>query len=249
MSRFQLEVCVDSVESAVNAFHGGADRLELCSNLVIGGTTPSASLFRLIQQACDMKINVLIRPRFGDFCYTDYEFAQMLEDVKIFKALGANGVVIGILTPEGKLDVPRMKELVKAAEGIDVTLHRAFDMCDDYQEALETAYQLGVHTILTSGGKNNAIDGVEVLEQLVASKKVDILIGSGVKLDTISDIYEKTKAMNYHMSGKEVLESEMVYRNKDVYMGLDGISEYSIFRTNEAHIREVMNLLESMGDS
>lgn len=248
MKDFVLEVCVDSLESAMNAYQGGGNRLELCANLIIGGTTPSVTLFKQIKESCDIKINVLIRPRFGDFCYSDSELEQIREDILAFKELGANGVVIGVLIPEGKLDVEKMKPLMEAAEGMEVTLHRAFDMCDDYMEALDAAAELGIHTILTSGGKNNAIDGAELLAQLIEKNKVDILIGSGVSLSTIGPLYEATHGKNYHMSGKVVLDSKMIYRNQEVFMGLDGISEYSIFQTSENNIREAQELLSSLGE-
>ena len=128
MNKPLIEACVDSHASCMAAARGGADRLELCAHLAIGGTTPSPVVFRQVQRDCDVKINVLIRPRFGDFLYTDIEMEEMCEEIKTFRDLGANGVVIGVLTPDGDLDVEKMKRLMECAGGIDVTLHRAFDM-------------------------------------------------------------------------------------------------------------------------
>ncbi len=163
MKRYLLEACVDSVESAVAAAENGADRLELCGNLVIGGTTPEGPLFELIRERCSTPINVLIRPRYGDFLYTEDEFAIICRSVKNFRAMGANGVVIGCLTPQGDLDLERMKRLCDLAGDIHVTLHRAFDMCREPEQALEEAITLGCRTILTSGQKISCLEGIELL--------------------------------------------------------------------------------------
>ena len=136
MSKFTLEVCADSVESVLAAEKGGADRIELCGNVVIGGTTPSESLFREIRRYSDIKIHALIRPRFGDFCYTEYEFDIIRSEVRRFRELGAQGVVIGMLRPDGSLDVEHLAQLMEEAKGMSVTLHRAFDVCRDPMEAL-----------------------------------------------------------------------------------------------------------------
>lgn len=240
-----LEVCVDSVESAIAAAEGGADRLELCANLLIGGTTPSVALFNEIRKVTDIPIRALIRPRFGDFCYTDYEFSIIREEVKTFKALGADGVVIGILTPDGSLDMQRMKVLMEEAKGIPVTLHRAFDVCANPYEALEQAKELGIDTILTSGQKNNCIEGKELLKELVglAGEDINILIGSGVNAEVISELASYTKANHFHMSGKMNVESEMNYRKEDVAMGLPMMSEYIIWRTDKEAISDAKNVL------
>ena len=134
MNKPLIEACVDSYASCMAAAKGGADRLELCANLAIGGTTPSAAVFKQVQRDCDVKINVLIRPRFGDFLYTEPEMEEMCEEIKMFRDLGANGVVIGTLTPDGQLDLEKMRRLMDCAGGIDVTLHRAFDMTRDPYE-------------------------------------------------------------------------------------------------------------------
>mgnify|MGYP000087339069 FL=1 len=134
MSKFTLEVCADSVESVLAAEKGGADRIELCGNVVIGGTTPSESLFREIRRHSDIKIHALIRPRFGDFCYTEYEFDIIRSEVRRFRELGAQGVVIGMLRPDGSLDVEHLAQLMEEAKGMSVTLHRAFDVCRDPME-------------------------------------------------------------------------------------------------------------------
>ena len=154
MTDFILEACVDSVESALAAARGGASRLELCGSLVIGGTTPNPWLFQEIRKHTDIRIHVLIRPRFGDFCYTNEEFVLIREAVKEFRKLGAEGVVIGCLKPDGTMNMEQMKILMEEAEGMSVTLHRAFDVCADPYETMEQAISLGIDTILTSGQKN-----------------------------------------------------------------------------------------------
>lgn len=248
MKNYILETCVDSVESAIAASKAGATRVELCSNLVIGGTSPSKCLFEEIRKHTDIPVHALLRPRFGDFCYSSHEFEILLNEVKMFQELGAEGVVIGILTPDGELDCERMAKLIEAAKGMHITLHRAFDMCKDPFVCLEQAKKLGVNTILTSGQKNNCVDGADLLKELVEKSegKIEILIGSGVSAKVIPTMYEKTKATSYHMSGKEVLESKMIYRNEHVSMGVATLDEYGIWQTREENIREAIEVLERL---
>ena len=147
MGKYVLEVCADCVESAIAAEKGGADRIELCSNLVIGGVTPGQALFKLVRKYTDIRVRVLLRPRYGDYCYNDYEFEQLKEEVQMYRELGASGVVVGMLNPDGTLDTGRMSELVKAAGNMDVALHRCFDVCADPYKALEEAVSMGMKTI------------------------------------------------------------------------------------------------------
>lgn len=247
MSKFTFEVCADSVESVLAAQKGGADRIELCGNVVIGGTTPSESLYREIRKHSDIKIHALIRPRFGDFCYTEYEFNIIRAEVKRFRELGAQGVVIGMLKPDGSLDMEHMKMLMEEADGMSVTLHRAFDVCKDPMEALEQAVSLGINTILTSGQKNNCVEGTPLLAELVkkSAGRIHIMAGAGVNAEAVSSIYEKTGITDYHMTGKIVLESEMQYRKEGVNMGLPSLSEFEIFRTSEQEVRKARNVLNS----
>lgn len=242
----RLEICVDSVESAINALRGGADRLEICSNLVIGGTTPGVSQFRQIREACDIALNVLIRPRFGDFLYTDAEFRMIAEDVQMFKELGADGVVVGCLKEDGSLDLEKMKELRKRADGIRMTLHRAFDVCRDPYQTLEESIELGIDTILTSGQQDNCMDGSAVLAELIrqADNRIEILVGSGVNAEVIEKLMDEIHASSFHMSGKERLDSGMLYRNEKVHMGIPGMSEFDIFRTDERQIRRARRILD-----
>ena len=248
MEKYILECCVDSVESAIEAEEGGANRIELCSALVIGGLSPSKALFEKVKENVSIKIHVLLRPRFGDFCYTDFEHEIIKQEIRMFKELGADGVVIGTLKPDGSLNLEQMKELVKEAEGMSITLHRAFDMCGDPYQTLEEVKELGIHTILTSGQKNSCIDGKDLLGELVAKAngEVDILIGGGVDVSVIPALYESTGATSYHMSGKITLDSEMQYRKEDVSMGVASMSEYQIWRTSAERVAKVKVVLEQL---
>ena len=245
---YTLECCVDSVESAIAAKKGGADRLELCSAPVIGGLSPSQALYRKIREQADIPIRVLLRPRFGDFCYTDYEHEILKEEVRSFCKLGADGIVIGTMKPDGTLNLEQMKELMEEAQGMTVTLHRAFDMCQDPFQTLEEAKRLGIHTILTSGQKNVCTEGMDLLKELVeqAQGKTEILVGGGVDASVLPVLAEKTKAKAFHMSGKVSIESEMQYRKQDVSMGVASVSEYEIWRTSEKRIREARRVLDHL---
>lgn len=248
VNNFVLEVCADSVESVLAAQRGMATRIELCGNLLIGGTTPGICLFQKVREVSDIRIHVLIRPRFGDFCYTDYEFEIIKREVEQFRGLGAEGVVIGILKQDGTLDLERMEILMEAAGTMSVTLHRAFDLCRDPYRAMEQAKMLGIHTILTSGQRNSCREGKELLRELVSMEKgkTDILIGGGVDADVIRDLQPYTKAHAFHMSGKEKIESPMKYRKEGVSMGLPSFDEFTIFRTGEENVRRARTVLEEL---
>ena len=246
MEKYLLEVCVDSVESAIAAANGGADRIELCSNLLIGGTTPSLSLFNEIKSLIDIPINILVRPRFGDFYYSKYEVRTMVEDIKAFNKSGANGVVIGCLDENGDLDVDKMNRLISAADGIDITLHRAFDVCRNPMQCLETAKYMGINTILTSGQKANCVDGIDLLKDLVSHSdgKIDIMVGSGLNSSNIKEIASYTKATSFHMSGKKEVASPMLYKKDDVPMGLSIASEFARWVTDEEEVRKAKKEIE-----
>ena len=245
-----LECCVDSVESAIAAKNGGADRLELCQGLVIGGVTPGTALFQEIKNQMDIRIHALMRPRFGDFCYTRHEIDILCGDIRTFRKLGADAVVIGALKPDGTLDVEAMKRMIDAAGDMSITLHRAFDVCRDPFEALETAKELGVNTILTSGQRKSAKEGVEILKQLAlkADGKVDIMAGAGIDADAIRYLAPKTGITTFHMSGKMTLDSRMVYRKEGINMGLPSMSEFEIWRTDEKKVEEAREVLDRVAE-
>lgn len=243
-----LEVCVDSVESAVSAARGGATRLELCANLVIGGTSPDEDLFRMVRERVDIPVRVLLRPRFGDFLYSEEEFELLRRQVRRFAALGADGIVIGMLRPDGTLDEARMAELISLAGGCGVTLHRAFDVCRDPLEALDAAVRLGVDTILTSGQQASCAQGSELLRELVARSggRPQILIGAGVSADVIRTLQPATGADAFHLSAKRTENSRMTFRREGVPMGLPGISEFEVWRCDETAVRAARQTLEAL---
>ena len=243
-----LEVCVDSVESAVSAARGGATRLELCANLVIGGTSPDEDLFRMVRERVDIPVRVLLRPRFGDFLYSEEEFELLRRQMRRFAALGADGIVIGMLRPDGTLDEARMAELISLAGGCGVTLHRAFDVCRDPLEALDAAVRLGVDTILTSGQQASCAQGSELLRELVARSggRPQILIGAGVSADVIRTLQPATGAGAFHLSAKRTENSRMTFRREGVPMGLPGISEFEVWRCDETAVRAARQTIEAL---
>ncbi|SHK73516.1 copper homeostasis protein [Anaerocolumna jejuensis DSM 15929] len=248
MKDFVLEVCADSVESVLAGEHGGATRIELCGNLVIGGTTPSPKLIEEIRKHSHIPIHVLIRPRYGDFCYTAYEYSIMKEEVRMFRELGAEGVVIGVLKPEGTLNMEAVYGLMEEAEGMSVTLHRAFDMSAEPYETMEQAISLEMDTILTSGQKNICTEGAPLLKSLREKSRGRICIqaGGGVNAAVIPGVYRTSGVTAYHMSGKAALDSAMTYRKEEVNMGLPSLSEYTIYRTREESIRQARQVLEEI---
>lgn len=247
MKKKILEVCVDSVESAINAAAGGADRLELCGDLIVGGVTPSMSLYERIKEKVGIPVHVLLRPRFGDFLYSEEEFEVLCRQAKWYRRVGADALVIGCLSAEGRLDKDQMGRLMEAAGELPITLHRAFDMCENLEEALEDAKKLGVRTILTSGGCASALEGVKILGRLQEqSGEVQIMAGAGVNARVIPEIYEQTGITVYHMSGKKTLESQMIYRNPRVNMGLPQLSEYEIWQTDAEEVKKAKTIVETL---
>ena len=249
MKNYILECCVDSVESAIHAANGGASRVELCSNLIIGGTTPDVALVKEIRKYTDIRIHALIRPRFGDFCYTKHEMEIMKRQIRALKEAGVEGVVIGVLDEDGNLDIIKMKQLLHETSGLSVTLHRAFDMCCNPYEALEQSIALGINTILTSGQKQSAWEGRELLTELIqkANGRIDIMAGAGINSSEIQKLIPVTGGSSFHMSGKVTLDSPMKYRKEDVSMGLPSLSEYEIWQTSEIAVRKAMEVLEYAG--
>ena len=248
MENYILECCVDRLASAINGEKGGANRFELCANLVIGGTTPSLTLFRQVRKHTNLPVHVLIRNRFGDFCYNDDEIEEMCDSIKAFADEGADGVVVGALTLEGDLDEKALRKFAKSAGKAKLVLHRAFDMCREPFAALSKAKELGIDTILTSGQKGNCVDGSPLIKELIerAGKDINILIGAGVSADAIKKVYEMTGGTNYHMSGKKVIESKMAYRREEVSMGLPSLSEYDIWETSAEEIAKAVKVLKEL---
>lgn len=254
--RSVLEVCVDSTASALAAKRGGADRLELCADLIVGGTTPSLTLVQQVKAETGLPVRALLRPRFGDFCYDSYELAQMEQLAAELVEAGADGIVTGVLTPEGALDADAMQPIYaasrkaaeKAGRPVACTLHRAFDVCVDPFAALEAAREMGLCTILTSGQAASAPQGAALLRQLTeqAGKDVEILAGAGVSAQNIPVLAAQTGVRAFHLSGKQVLQSRMTFRREGVPMGLPGFSEFEVWQTSEANIRAARQALDSL---
>jgi copper homeostasis protein len=216
-----VEVCVESVESAVAAEKGGAQRVELCCALLEGGLTPSAGSIALARERLGIGLNVIVRPRGGDFLYTEAEHEAMLRDVENAKALGADGVVIGVLTAGGEVDAARTRELAARARPMAVTFHRAFDMTRDPFEALESLISLGIDRVLTSGQEESALEGLDLLRGLVAraGDRITVMVCGNLTEKNIEKVARETGAREIHITGFVDVESGMTFRNPRVYMG------------------------------
>lgn len=244
-----VEICVDSLQSALSAEKGGASRIELCDNLMGGGTTPSAGMIELARKYLTIDINVMIRPRSGDFCYSALELEVMKRDIEIAKKYGVNGIVIGALKPNGEIDINMMKELIQLARPLTVTFHRAFDMTKDPFESLDILIDLGVERILTSGKESNAIQGVDLIRELVkrAEDKIIIMSGAGINEENVRGIIDNTGVKEIHLSAKKRVESIMEYRNHKINMGGSLIvSEYDNYFTCEESVRNIAKILNNI---
>ncbi|WP_369712675.1 copper homeostasis protein CutC [Leptotrichia sp. HSP-342] len=249
MKKYTLEICVDSVKSAINAQRGGATRLELCSNLIIGGTTPTKSLFKEVKKNVDIPINVLIRPRFGDFLYSDYDINIIRNEIKIFREAGVNGIVVGVLTKDGEIDVDNMKKFIDEAQNIPITFHRAFDVCKNPIKAFHQLQELKIQNILTSGQAQNCLKGKKLLKELVDlsnknNEKTRILVGAGLNIENIEEIADFTGAVNFHFSAKKIKQSKMKYRKQNVNMGLKEFDEFEILETDDKLVRKMTDYLQ-----
>lgn len=245
---YRLEVCVENMASALAAQEAGADRIELCANLMIGGTTPSMQLYEQIRTRTQLDVRILIRPRFGDFCYDVYEVEEMTEQIRLFRRAGAQGVVIGVLRPDGSLDIEVMRRMIEAAGDMRVTLHRAFDVCADGAQCLEDAVGLGIGTILTSGRCEDALAGAEELRKFTeqAAGRIDIMAGGGICADVIEDLAHRSGIRTFHMSGKKIVESSMKYRNHKVSMGVKGFDEFERWQSDPLQIKRALTVLRSI---
>jgi len=239
-----LEICSNSLQSAINAQQAGAHRVELCENLEQGGTTPSYGLLTLARKNLSIKINVLIRPRPGDFLYSDLEFDIIKEDIKMCKQLGVDGIVCGILLANGDVDLVRTKALVELAKPMSFTFHRAFDFTNDPFKALEDVISTGADRILTSGQQPTAIQGEHLIRELVrlSNNRIIIMPGSGVNADNIEYLLE-TGATEFHMSGTESIESKMTFRKFGMTLG-NPETDYKILESNIDKIKMVLTLLK-----
>ena len=245
-----LEICVDSLASARAAIRGGADRLELCSALAIGGLTPYEALLRQIRSESEIPVRCLMRPRAGDFLYTPEEIDLMAMQMEALRAAGANGFVIGCLTAEGNLDGKAMEPLLRAADALGLTLHRCIDVSFDPVQTYLDAKNMGFDTVLTSGAASNCRLGAQTIGKLLQLRDEiggpEVLIGAGVSAAVIADFRATHPAARaFHMSGKKDLESGMLFRRENVPMGLPGLDEWHIQQTGEENVRAARNALDA----
>ncbi len=216
-----LEICIDSVESAIASAEGGADRVEFCANLLEGGTTPSLGAIRECKRRAPIALSVMVRPRGGDFCHSREEFAVMEEDVRIFKEEGVDCLVFGLLTPDGTIDTERTQRLIELARPLQVTFHRAFDMTRDPFEALDALIELGVDRLLTSGQEPSVFEGTELVRQLVdrAGDRLIVMPGCGITMKNLARVIAETNAREVHVAAPAAQPSQMTFRNERVFMG------------------------------
>lgn len=242
-----LEVCAGSLSSALNAQAGGANRIELCDNLSQGGTTPSPGIIQQAVKMLKIPVFVLIRPRAGDFLYSDAEFDAMKEDILFCKEHRAEGVVLGILNPEGSVDMIRTGELVRLAKPMQVTFHRAFDMVRDPFQSMENIIKLGIDRILTSGQGDKASDGARLIRELIiqSAGRIIIMPGAGINEENILLLEQTTKAVEYHASLRGPVKSRMLYQNKRSFMGDSTKDEYSWMETDADRVIRFIGILNS----
>jgi copper homeostasis protein len=241
---FSLEICCDSIDSVLAAERGGAQRIELCSSLLEGGLTPSAGFIRTARANASIALFVMIRPRGGDFCYSDAEFAAMREDILIAKSSGADGLVLGLLNQDGAVDVARTAALVQLAAPLPVTFHRAFDLSADLDRSLEEVIQTGAQRILTSGGMALAPEGVKQIRRLVeiAGERIKIMAGSGINSKNAAEVIAQTGVHEIHASAKARVPGAMRYR-RNVPMGSTGNDESARFIASEEEVRALAGVL------
>jgi Uncharacterized protein involved in copper resistance len=240
-----IEICVDSIASAVAAERGGASRVELCSDLLEGGVTPSAGLIEAVRARLSIGLHLIIRPRPGDFCYQQEEIEIMRLDIAAAKNLGADGVVLGVLDPAGNVDVHRTRELVELARPLSVTFHRAFDMSEDLFRALEDVCTTGADRILTSGGEPTCVQGADTIARLVkaASDRITIMACGGIRHDNAASIVERTGVREIHAGLSSAVTSPMQYRKPDMSVGEAGGREYQRMQVVKEDVRKLKHVV------
>jgi len=244
-----IEVVVYNIESAIQAQAGGADRIEVCDNPSQGGTTPSFGFIETVRRKVNIAVFVMIRPRGGDFLYSADEFDSMKIDIAQCKNIGVDGVVFGILNPDGTLDKKRCKELIDLARPLQVTCHRCFDMTPNPYQALEDCIEVGFKRILTSGQHSTAINGIKIIQKLIqlAEEKIVIMPGSEVNEQTVGQIIKQSKAKEIHFSATAFRESAMTYKNRLIKgMGTMNGNEFTLRTVDSNKIRKIRNSAEGI---
>lgn len=241
-----LEIAVFNIESALAAASAGANRIELCSAPSGGGLTPSAGTMRIAREKISIPIYCMIRPREGDFCYSNTEFETMLYEIDIAKTTGMNGIVAGILLPDGSVDIKRMKTIVKTASPMGVTFHRAFDLTRNLKDAMESIIETGCKRILTSGGEPTAEQGISSIQNLISESagRIIIMPGSGIRANNILHLIKSTCAHEIHLSARKYINGSMLYRTKNVSMASNNpIPDYEIMTADTSLIQEILRII------
>lgn len=238
----EVEVAADSVESALAAAAGGAHRIELFSNPLEGGVTPSAGLIAITRQRTSLPLHILIRPRGGDFCYSPDEFQAMKRDIILTKQFRVDGIAVGVLTIDGEIDAVRLGELIELARPLQVTFHRAFDMTRNLEESLEILIACGVNRVLTSGGEQSALKGAETIKQLVAAagNGIRVMAGGGIRAGNVRQILATAGVREIHAGLRSTVQSPMGHRNEKISMGPLAGREYERLVVLEEFVRQLI---------
>ncbi len=243
----ELEICVDSVESAIAAEAGGAQRVELCSGLIEGGLTPSLGLIHAVRRRVGIGVHIMIRPRGGDFLYSHEELAVMRDDIAQAAQAGVEGVVLGVLTSEGEVDVERTRELVKLARPMEITFHRAIDMTRDVERSLEHVIEAGADRVLTSGGEQTAMLGCRRIRQMVqaAQGRIELMAGGGVRAENVQEVAQATGVVEFHAALRSTLPSLVKYQVQKVHLGDPGVDDYARSVVSSSDVRMLRQAMDA----
>jgi copper homeostasis protein len=242
---YLLEIATSDFDTTRSAVDGGADRIELCANLNEGGTTPSYGTIYQCREAFDVLLYPIIRPRGGDFLYTDDEYEIMLHDVKLCKQSGCDGIVIGLLSEDGTIDIKRTAALIDISYPLGVTFHRAFDRCRDPFEALEQLVQIGCERILTSGQQPTVNEGIELITELnkAADHRIIVMPGSGVRKENIKILAEKTGSAEFHSSLRDKAKSKMKFIHPAFENSAESYMNNSIAPSEVSALKKILSEL------
>jgi copper homeostasis protein len=244
----ELEICVDSVESAIAAELGGAQRVELCSALYAGGLTPSLGMIRAVRSSIRIGLHVMIRPRAGDFVYSNHELAIMRDDIALAAAAGADGVVFGLLDEHSDIDAKRTQSLVELSRPMQVTFHRAFDMTRDPTTAIEAIIRTGADRILTSGAQQDAMSGRKQLRALLqaAGSRIRVMAGGGVRPGNVQQIVQETGVLEIHSGLRQALPSPVIHKVHGIHLGGKGVDDYARSGIRADDVRSLRQRMNSI---